>query len=149
MVLIHLNKVKQCKAIIDQTFSLDPSAGTRLIEGEDGKLEVFGGYFEGVLHSNIFSQFASIPEIVEFQNYLIENNIATEEEFAGTKSVYSETLRQKYKWLWIMLMQILTEEGSAVREAILGQTPLFFADVQYQDMDISLKEIFLITLYNK
>ena len=128
------------KAIIDQAFSLDPSAGTRLIEGEDGKLEVFGGYFEGVLHSNIFSQFASVPEIVQFQNYLIENNIATEEEFAGTKGVYSETLRQKIQMVMDYAdANINATEGSAVRETILGQTPLFFADVQYQDMDISFE----------
>lgn len=127
-------------SITNQAFELSPESGTRLMKQADGTLEVFGGYFDNVIFSNIFTQAASVPEIVSFQNYLIENNIATAEDFAGTKGKYSERLRQIIEGVmdWADL-NINAAEGTPLRNEIMGQEPVFFSDVEYSNMDVSFE----------
>ena len=126
--------------IINQAFEIAPESGTRLIKDAEGQLQVFGGYFNNVLFSNIFSQSATTPEIVSFQNYLIENDIATAEDFAGTKGKYSETLRQKIESVMDWADQnINAAEGTPLRNEIMGQEPVFFAGIEYDNMDVSFE----------
>ena len=127
--------------IKDVAYQLSPETGTRLLEQADGTLQVFGGYFDNVLFSNIFSQAASIPEIVAFQNYLIANDIATPEDFAGTKGKYSETLRQKIESVmdWAD-KNINAAEGTPLRDYIMfEEEPVFFSDIEYENMDVSFE----------
>jgi len=126
--------------IINQAFEIAPESGTRLIKDAEGQLQVFGGYFNNVLFSNIFSQSATTQEIVSFQNYLIENNIATAEDFAGTKGKYSETLRQKIESVMDWADQnINAAEGTPLRNEIMGEEPVFFAGIEYENMDVSFE----------
>lgn len=126
--------------IINQAFEIAPESGTRLIKDAEGQLQVFGGYFNNVLFSNIFSQSATTQEIVSFQNYLIENDIATAEDFAGTKGKYSETLRQKIESVMDWADQnINAAEGTPLRNEIMGQEPVFFAGIEYDNMDVSFE----------
>ena len=125
---------------IDQAFLIDPEEGTNLVTGEDGKKTVSTGYFSTVLHSHIFAQDASVPEIVQFQNYLIENGLATNMDFAGTKGLYSDTLKQKIQEVMLWADANLDAgAGTSLHEKIMNQPPLFFADVQYQEMDLSFE----------
>ena len=127
-------------SITNQAFEISPESGTRLMKQADGTLEVFGGYFDNVIFSNIFTQEASVQEIVSFQNYLIENNIATPEDFAGTKGVYSEKLRAIVEGVMDWADQnVNAAEGTPLRNEILGQEPVFFSDVEYQNMDVSFE----------
>ena len=126
--------------IVNQAFEIAPESGTRLIKDAEGQLQVFGGYFNNVLFSNIFSQSATTQEIVSFQNYLIENDIATAEDFAGTKGKYSETLRQKIESVMDWADQnINAAEGTPLRNEIMGQEPVFFAGIEYENMDVSFE----------
>lgn len=126
--------------IVNQAFEIAPESGTRLIKDAEGQLQVFGGYFNNVLFSNIFSQSATTQEIVSFQNYLIENDIATAEDFAGTKGKYSETLRQKIESVMDWADQnINAAEGTPLRNEIMGQEPVFFAGIEYDNMDVSFE----------
>jgi len=126
--------------IINQAFEIAPESGTRLIKDAEGQLQVFGGYFNNVLFSNIFSQSATTQEIVSFQNYLIENDIATAEDFAGTKGKYSETLRQKIESVMDWADQnINAAEGTPLRNEIMGEEPVFFAGIEYENMDVSFE----------
>ena len=128
------------QAIVDQAFEMAPEEGTRVMKDKDGQLKVFGGYFNNVIFSNIFSQGATTQEIVSFQNYLIENDIATPEDFAGTKGKYSETLRQKIESVMDWADQnVNAAEGTPLRNEILKQEPLFFAGVEYENMDVSFE----------
>jgi hypothetical protein len=126
--------------IVNQAFEIAPESGTRLIKDAEGQLQVFGGYFNNVLFSNIFSQSATTQEIVSFQNYLIENDIATAEDFAGTKGKYSETLRQKIESVMDWADQnINAAEGTPLRNEIMGEEPVFFAGIEYENMDVSFE----------
>ena len=126
--------------IVNQAFEIAPESGTRLIKDAEGQLQVFGGYFNNVLFSNIFSQSATTQEIVSFQNYLIENDIATPEDFAGTKGVYSETLRQKIESVMDWADQnINAAEGTPLRNQIEQEEALFFAGIEYENMDVSFE----------
>ena len=126
--------------IVNQAFEIAPESGTRLIKDAEGQLQVFGGYFNNVLFSNIFSQSATTQEIVSFQNYLIENDIATAEDFAGTKGKYSETLRQKIESVMDWADQnINAAEGTPLRNEIMGEEPIFFAGIEYENMDVSFE----------
>ena len=126
--------------IVNQAFEIAPESGTRLIKDAEGQLQVFGGYFNNVLFSNIFSQSATTQEIVSFQNYLIENDIATAEDFAGTKGKYSETLRQKIESVMDWADQNLNAaEGTPLRNEIMGEEPIFFAGIEYENMDVSFE----------
>tara|TARA_R100001082_G_C4364308_1_gene161029 strand:- start:4 stop:1320 length:1317 start_codon:yes stop_codon:yes gene_type:complete len=134
----YISEVQQ--TIIDQAYTLDPQEGTRLIKGPDGQLQVFAGYFDNVLYSNIFSHQASVPEIVAFQNYLMDSGLAIEQDFAGTRGQYSEVLRQKIQSIMDWADEnVNAGEGSPLRDFILSQEPVFFSDVQYQDKDISFE----------
>jgi hypothetical protein len=126
--------------IKNMAFQLSPETGTRLLEQADGTLQVFGGYFDNVLFSNIFSQAASTQEIVAFQNYLIQNDIATPQDFAGTKGVYSEKLRGIIETVmnWAD-KNINAAEGTPLRNQILSEEPVFFSDVEYENMDVSFE----------
>ena len=127
--------------IVNQAFEIAPESGTRLIKDAEGQLQVFGGYFNNVLFSNIFSQSATTQEIVSFQNYLIENDIATAEDFAGTKGKYSETLRQKIESVMDWADQnINAAEGTPLRDYIMfEEEPVFFSDIEYENMDVSFE----------
>jgi DNA-binding transcriptional regulator GbsR (MarR family) len=126
--------------IVNQAFEIAPESGTRLIKDAEGQLQVFGGYFNNVLFSNIFSQSATTQEIVSFQNYLIENDIATPEDFAGTKGVYSETLRQKIESVMDWADQnINAAKGTPLRNQIEQEEALFFAGIEYENMDVSFE----------
>jgi hypothetical protein len=120
--------------------SVTPTTGTRLIKMPDGTLQPFTGYFNNVIFSNIFTQEASVQEIVSFQNYLIENNIASPEDFAGTKGKYSERLRALVEGIMDWTDQnINAVEGTPLYNEIAKQEPLFFSDVEYQNMDVSFE----------
>jgi len=124
----------------NMAFQLSSETGTRLLEQADGTLQVFDGYFNNVLFSNIFSQAASVPEIVAFQNYLIQNDIATPQDFAGTKGVYSEKLRGIIETVmnWAD-KNVNAAEGTPLRNQILSEEPVFFSDVEYENMDVSFE----------
>jgi len=126
--------------IKNMAFQLSPETGTRLLEQADGTLQVFGGYFDNVLFSNIFSQAASVPEIVAFQNYLIQNDIATPQDFVGTKGKYSEKLREIIEGVmnWAD-KNINAAEGTPLRNQILSEEPVFFSDIEYENMDVSFE----------
>ena len=73
-------------------------------------------------------------------HYLIENDIATAEDFAGTKGKYSETLRQKIESVMDWADQnINAAEGTPLRNEIMGEEPLFFAGIEYENMDVSFE----------
>ena len=132
------NQMKQ--DTINEAFLIDPEEGTNLVTGKDGKKVVSTGYFSTVLHSHIFAQDASVPEIVQFQNYLIENGLATNMDFVGTKGLYSDTLKQKIQEVMLWADANLDAgAGTSLHEKIMNQPPLFFADVQYQEMDLSFE----------
>jgi hypothetical protein len=126
--------------IMDQAFALDPESESRLIQTAEGRLTVFDGYFKGTLFSNIFAQNSNASDIVRFQNYLIQHNIATEEEFAGTKGKFSNVLVDKIQGImdWADA-NLNAQEGTAIYNTVMSETPVFFSDVQYQNMDISFE----------
>ena len=126
--------------VINQQFDIDPQSGTRLVPTGEGQLQVSQGYFNNVLHSHILAINSSYSEKIAFQKFLIDHNIATEEDFAGTLGQYSEVLRQKIEEVMLWADQnINAGPDSALRADIMSQEPIFFADVQYQDMDISFE----------
>ena len=126
--------------VINNTFAIDPQSGTRLVPTGEGQLQVSQGYFNNVLHSHILAMNSTYSEKIAFQKYLIDHNIATEEDFAGTLGQYSEVLRQKIEEVMLWADQnINAGPGTATRADIMSKEPIFFADVQYQDMDISFE----------
>ena len=101
----------------------------------------FAGHFEGTPVSGILDNYASIPEVEAFQNFLTDNNLVPQNYFAESLGESSEKLRTSIQMVmnWIDT-NMYAVEGTETYKAIMEQTelaPVYFSQTQAKINDWS------------
>ena len=102
--------------------------------GDKTVLKPFSGHFVSVPISDIIDNFASGPEITNYQTFLMENGIVPQNYFASSMGEYSEELRTSAKVVmnWID-KNLYAEEGTDLFNEIstsMQNSPIFFQKTQ-------------------
>ena len=102
----------------------------------DGKtfLVPFPGHFTSVPLADIIDNFASSQEILNYQTFLMENNIVPQNYFASSMGEYSEELRTSIKVVmnWID-KNLYAEEGTDLYNEVnkgMESSPIYFQKTQ-------------------
>ena len=102
--------------------------------GDKTVLRPFAGHFVAVPMADIIDNFASSQEILNYQTFLMENNIVPQNYFASSMGEYSEELRTSVKVVmnWID-KNLYAEEGTDLFNEIsksLQNSPIYFQKTQ-------------------
>ena len=102
--------------------------------GDKTVLKPFAGHFVAVPMADIIDNFASSQEILNYQTFLMENNIVPQNYFASSMGEYSEELRTSVKVVmnWID-KNLYAEEGTDLFNEIsqsMQNSPIYFQKTQ-------------------
>ena len=113
--------------------------GTPVLIGGKQPLMPFPGHFKGTKVSDILDNYATTDEILQFQNFLTNNNLVPDNYFAESQGEMSEKLRASIMYVmnWAD-KNIHAEVGTELYKAISEEDPVYFSESQnlYGEWDI-------------
>ena len=109
--------------------------------GDKTVLKPFPGHFVAVPMADIIDNFASSQEIINYQTFLMENNIVPQNYFASSMGEYSEELRTSVKVVmnWID-KNLYAEEGTDLFNEVsqsMQNSPIYFQKTQELNANFS------------
>ena len=113
--------------------------GTAVLINGKQPLMPFAGHFKGTKVSDILDNYATTDEILQFQNFLTNNNLVPDNYFAESQGEMSEKLRASIMYVmnWAD-KNVHAVPGTELYNAISEEDPVYFSESQnlYGEWDI-------------
>ena len=113
--------------------------GTAVLINGKQPLMPFAGHFKGTKVSDILDNYATTDEILQFQNFLTNNNLVPDNYFAESQGEMSEKLRASIMYVMNWADKNMhAVPGTELYESISAKDPVYFSESQnlYGEWDI-------------
>ena len=105
--------------------------GTKVLINGKQPLMPFAGHFKGTKVSDILDNYATTDEILQFQNFLTNNNLVPNNYFAESQGEMSEKLRASIMYVMNWADKNMhAVPGTELYESISAKEPVYFSESQ-------------------